>query len=122
MNEVAFFHALIKRPGYRTDLLRTWLIHRGSPSAPMDHVHGLDAREEDSSAPKRLESEHKVCDFLDCPVILLNRIVEIFALTQFNSNAGIFIEAANGSCVGATFIDSDFLRQTMQIDGPLWWA
>ena len=28
----------------------------------LDHVHGLDPCDEDSSTPKRLESEHRACD------------------------------------------------------------
>ena len=34
LNEVAVPPVQIKRPGYRTDLLRTWVILRDSPSAP----------------------------------------------------------------------------------------
>jgi hypothetical protein len=42
-----------------------------------DHVHDLDTTKDDASATERLESEHRLGDALDRPVVLLNDVVEI---------------------------------------------
>ena len=70
-------------------------------------MHGLDARDEDSSTPKRLESEHGIRDSLDCPVILLDHVVEVFILAHQDVDTGVGLHAFNGRRVGATLVDGD---------------
>ncbi len=50
---------------------------------------------------------------------LRDNIVEIFRLAKFGVQAGVGIDAANGRDVGTAFVDGDFLRQAVQIDGAL---
>ena len=49
-----------------------------------DHVHGLDAGNEDARSAKNLEPEHRPYDSFDRPMILLDDIVEVLALAQFD--------------------------------------
>jgi len=85
----------------------------------LDHVHGLDSFDQFLRTPKRLEPEHRICDSLHGPVVLLDDVVQIFGLPQLNIKAGVGIDATNGCRVGTAFVDGDFLWQTMQIDGAL---
>ena len=72
---------------------------------PLLHpMHGLDAGNQFWCTPERLEPQHRTGDPLHCTMILLYDVVEIFGLAQFNINAGINIDAANGSGVGATLV------------------
>jgi hypothetical protein len=49
-----------------------------------DHVHHLNAGKEDACAAKDLEPEHWPNDPFDCPMILLDDIVEVLALAQLD--------------------------------------
>jgi hypothetical protein len=69
--------------------------------AHLDHVHSLNAGNEDARAPKTLESEHGSHDALDPPVVLLDDVVEILALTQFDAHARVGIDAQDGGRIGA---------------------
>jgi hypothetical protein len=42
-------------------------------------------------------------------VSLLNGVVQVFELAQFNIKAGIVIAAANGRSVGTTLVDGYFV-------------
>jgi hypothetical protein len=65
-------------------------------------VHGLNASDEDSSTSEGLEPEHRSGDPFDCPVVLLNDVIQVFALAQQDTNAGISLDTFNGCCVCAT--------------------
>jgi hypothetical protein len=84
-----------------------------------DHVRGLDAGNEDACAAERLEPKHGPSDALDGPVVLLDDVVEVLALTQFDGRAGVGIDALDGSGVGAALVNGDLLGHTVQIDGSL---
>jgi hypothetical protein len=71
----------------------------------LQHVHGLDTGNQFLCAPERLEPQHAVGDPFHRPLVLLNDVVEVFGLAQSNIQAGVIIDAANGSGVGATFVD-----------------
>ena len=85
----------------------------------LDHVHGLDSGEQFPRTPERLESEHRICDSLHSPVILLDDVVEDLALAQLNVKAGVLIDAVDSGRVGSIFVDGYLLRQAMQVDGSL---
>jgi hypothetical protein len=52
-----------------------------APQLPFaNHVHDLDAAEDDACATERLETEHRSGDAFDCPVVLLNDVVEVLTL------------------------------------------
>ena len=82
-------------------------------------MHGLDSCDEDSSAPKRLESEHRACDSFNRPVVLLDQVVEIFVLAHQEADTGFILDTFNGRRVGAALVDGDFLGQAVQVDGSL---
>ena len=82
-------------------------------------MHGLDSCDEDSSAPKRLESEHWLGDSFDRPVVLLDDVVEVFVLADQDVDTGISLDTFNGRRVGATLVNGDFLGQAVLVDGSL---
>ena len=82
-------------------------------------MHGLDAGNQSLRTPERFEPQHRTGNSLHRPMVLLNDVVEVFRLAQFNINAGIVIDTANGSSVGTAFVYGDLFRQAMQIDGAL---
>lgn len=84
-----------------------------------NHVHHLDACNDDARAPKCFEAQHRARAPFDAPVVLLDDVVQIFALTQLDIGAGISFDAFNSCRVGAAFVDSDLLREVIQVDGPL---
>ena len=70
-------------------------------------------------SPERLESEHRIGDSFQGPVVLLDDAVEIFALAHLNIYTGNGIDAVDGSGVGSSLLDSDFRRQAMELNGTL---
>ena len=52
-------------------------------------------------------------------MILLDDIVQVFALAQQDIDACVSLDTFNGRRVGTTLIDGDLLRQVMQVDGAL---
>jgi hypothetical protein len=65
-------------------VLRTGLTPWAVQLPLADHVQGLDSSDEDSSTPKRLESEHRLGDSFDCSVALLDDVVEVLVLAHQN--------------------------------------
>ena len=55
-------------------------------------MHSLDTSNEDSSTPKRLESEHRLGDSFNSPVVLLDDIVEVFVLAHQDVYTGISLD------------------------------
>jgi hypothetical protein len=57
----------------------------GAAQLPLlDHVHGLDSGDQLHCAPERFEPQHWICDSLHSSVVLLDDIVEVFALASFD--------------------------------------
>ena len=52
-------------------------------------------------------------------MVLLDDVVKIFGLAQFNINIGILLNAFDGSGVGAVLVDNDFLGYIVQADATL---
>ena len=52
-------------------------------------------------------------------MVLLDNVVEVFALTHQDIDAGVSLDALNGCCVGATLVDGDLLWHVVQVDRPL---
>jgi hypothetical protein len=59
-------------------------------------MHRLDSGDKDSSTPKGLESQHRLCHSFDAPMVLLNDVVEVFVLAHQDVDAGISLDAFNG--------------------------
>ena len=70
----------------RVELIRCrrGLLFGAGELAFVDHVHDLDAGDEDARATKELEPEHGSHDAFDCPVILLDDVVEVLRLAQLD--------------------------------------
>ncbi len=83
----------------------------------LDHVHRLDAGNQDARAAKGLESEHRPHDPLDGPMVLFDDVVEVFRLAQLDVRAGVGTHAPDGRRVGAALVDGDLLGHTVKIDG-----
>ena len=73
----------------------------------LDHVHGLDAGNNNAGTPKRLELQYRSSDCLDCSVILLDDVVQVFVFAHQDINAGVGFHAFNGRSIGATLVDGD---------------
>ena len=76
-----------------------------------------------TGTPERLEPWHRSHNPFYHPVVRLNEVVEmvveILALAQLNVKPGVLIDAMESARVGAAFVNRDFLRQAMQVDGSL---
>src|ERR1017187_6753565 len=82
-----------------------------------DHVHRLDAGNEDACAAEDLEPEHWPYDSFDRPMILLNDIVEILALTQLDVAVMLGVVALDRCRVRTALVDGDLVRLAMQCNG-----
>ena len=51
-----------------------------------DHVHNFDSRQDDAGAPEVLEAHHRPDDPLDCAVVLLYDVVQIFVLPDLDGS------------------------------------
>ena len=49
-------------------------------------------------------------------MVLLDDVVEVFALTHQAIDAGVSLDAPNGCCVGATLAGSDLLWHILKVD------
>jgi hypothetical protein len=47
-----------------------------------DHVHQLDATEQDARTAKVLEAKHRSSQALDSPMVLLNNVVQVLDLPK----------------------------------------
>jgi|SRR5450631_2691781 len=75
----------------------------------LDHMHRLDACNEAARAAKGLEPEHGSHDALDRPVVLLDDVVEVLRLAQFDVCAGVGTNALDRRRVRAAFVDGALL-------------
>jgi hypothetical protein len=55
-------------------------------------MHQFNALQSDSGRTKSFEAEHRSNNALDGPMALLDEIVQIFALTNFDGLTGSFLE------------------------------
>ena len=78
-----------------------------------DHVHGLDASDEFGGAVEVFESEHGLSSSLDGAVILLDEVVQVFRLTQFDFHATVGDHTMHGGRIGTAFVNGDFLRHVV---------
>jgi hypothetical protein len=81
-------------------------------------VPPLAAYNDDARAAKCFEAQHRAREPFDGPVVLLDDVVQILALTELDIGAGVSLDAFNGRQVDPAFVDGDLLWQVMQVDGP----
>ena len=92
-----------------------WAVHLPL----LDHVHGLDSGDEDSSTPKGLESEHGSGDPFDGPMVLFDDVVQVFGLAHDDVNTGTPLDTFDGGRIGAALVHGDLLGHIVQVDGTL---
>lgn len=80
-------------------------------------MHSFNTSEQNTRATKILEAEHRSDDALDGPMILLDDVVQILHLTQFNWRAGVGLNTPDGSRIGTTLVDGDLVGQAVLTDG-----
>ena len=86
-----------------------------------NHVHHLDACNDDARAAKCFETQHRARDPFDGPVGLLDDIVQRFALTELDIGAGVSFGAFNSRRVGATLVDGNLVRSGIRATTPRYW-
>ena len=109
----------IRKPASRTDSLQTRSVFDIAELAFADHVHDLDARDQDLSAAESLEAEHRPGDAFDGSVILLDDVVEVLRLAHLDGQAAVCLDVHDGGRVGCALVDGDLLGHAVQVDGAL---
>lgn len=62
---------------------------------------------EDSNTPKRLEPAHRLGDSFDCPLVLLDDVVEVLFLTHQDIHTSICLDTFNCSRIGTALVNGD---------------
>jgi hypothetical protein len=70
-----------------------------------DHVHNFNAGQKDPGAAKSLEPQQGPRTSFDRPMVLLNQIIEIFALTDLDGRFTTAIDRFERGAIGAAFVD-----------------
>lgn len=65
------------------------------------------------------ETQHWSGDPFDRAMVLLDDVVEVFALVQQDINAGVRFHPFNGRSVRAALVDGDLLRHVVPVDRSL---
>ena len=84
------------RPTRQLVRWRRGLVFDSAELAFANHVHGLDAGDQDARAAEGLESEHRTGDAFDGSVVLLDEVVEVLRLAQFNHQPAVGLNAGDG--------------------------
>src|SRR5450755_2224198 len=82
-----------------------------------DHVHELDATQNDSRTTEVLEALYRACDALDRAMVLLDNVVEVFALSDHDLGAMLPIVVLDSGVVRAALVDVDDLGKAVVLDG-----
>ena len=72
-----------------------------------DHVHKLDATQNDPRTTKVLEALYRARDTLDRAMVLLDNVVEVFALSDHDLGAMLPIVVLDCGVVRAALVDVD---------------
>ena len=70
-------------------------------------MHGLEATDHDACAPKILEPQPWPRSTFDGPVILLDDVVQVLALTDPDRCLALRVHRVQGSQIGAAFVHGD---------------
>jgi hypothetical protein len=74
-----------------------------------DHMHNLNAGQKDPGTAERFESQHGSRAALDRPMVLLDKVVEIFGLADLDGRFTIIIDGFECGEIGAAFVDGHHL-------------
>lgn len=75
-----------------------------------DHVHHLNAAQNDARTTKILETEHGPGSAFDGPVVLLDAVVQILDLTDADGCFACGVDGLEGGQIGTALIHVDRLR------------
>src|SRR5450755_3181493 len=81
-----------------------------------DHVHELDATQNDSRTTEVLEALYRACDALDRAMVLLDNVVEVFALSDHDLGALLPIVVLDSGVVRAALVDVDDLGKAVVLE------
>jgi hypothetical protein len=82
-------------------------------------VHRLDTRQQDSCTAQGLETQHWPSKALDGTMVLLDNVIQVFALTQLNVSLMVGVIAIDCCIVGTALVDCDLLGLAVPIDRAL---
>jgi len=69
-----------------------------------DHAHNLNAGQKDPGTAKSFESQHGSRASLDRPMVLLDKVVEVFGLPDLDGRFTIIIDGFECGEIGAAFV------------------
>ena len=72
-------------------------------------MHRFNSGDDGSRTPEGLKTQHWSSDPLDCPVVLLDDVIQALVLTHQDVNTGVSLDAFNGGCVGAARVGGNLL-------------
>lgn len=84
-----------------------------------DHVHDLDACDQDAGTAKGLEPKHGSGDGFDGAVVLLGEVFEVLGLARLNEQAPVGMDTYARRGVCTALVNADLLGHAMQTDGWL---
>src|ERR1019366_2061054 len=82
-----------------------------------DHVHKLDATQNDPRTTEVLEALYRARDAFDRAMVLLDNVVEVFALSDHDLGALLPIVVLDSGVVRAALVDVDDLGKAVVLDG-----
>jgi hypothetical protein len=99
-------------------LVALWTdISRLRASVLWDHLHKLDATQNDPRTTEVLEALYRARDALDRAMVLLNDVVEVFALSDHDRSAMLPIVVRDFGVVRVALVDVDDLEKAVVLDG-----
>jgi hypothetical protein len=102
-------HGSLKRKAVELIRGRHRLVSGAVQLPHLHHVHGLNSDYQFLRTPKGLAAHHQNGYAFDRPVIVLDDVIQIFGLPQFNIKTVVSIDASNGRRVGTALVDGDLL-------------
>jgi hypothetical protein len=94
------------------DLAATTVFH-----LPLrNHVHDLDAAQQNAGTTEGLEPEHRPGTALDSPMVLFDDVVQILVLADLDRRVALRVEGPKSGQIRTTFIDCDRLGFAVLID------
>lgn len=82
-----------------------------------DHVHELNAAQQNAGTTKILEAEHGPSASLDGSVILLDNVIQILVLANLNRCLPLRVECVQRSQVRTAYINCHRLWRAVLVDG-----
>jgi hypothetical protein len=74
------------------------------------HVYQFNSTQSATGRVEGFEADHWPDDPFDGPVVLLNQVVQILALMDFDVLAGFLLKRLDSGRIGAALIDRDLVR------------